>query len=72
MGIGRLMSMVLAGIRVGGIGWELNRRSQGKCMFPLYMRSRKILIRSCDDLQHVLSLFVSFVCQRKGAFEVLL
>jgi sulfite exporter TauE/SafE len=29
MGIGRLMSMVLAGIRVGGIGWELNRRSQG-------------------------------------------
>jgi hypothetical protein len=27
MGIGRLMSMVLAGIRVGGIGWELNRRS---------------------------------------------
>ena len=28
MGIGRLMSMVLAGIRNGGIGWELNRRSQ--------------------------------------------
>jgi hypothetical protein len=25
---GRLMPMVLAGIRVGGIGWELNRRSQ--------------------------------------------
>ena len=24
---GRLMPMVLAGIRVGGIGWELNQRS---------------------------------------------
>jgi hypothetical protein len=32
MGIGRLMSMVLAGIRVGGIGWELNRRSQSTGM----------------------------------------
>ena len=28
MGIGRWVAMVLAGIRVDGIGWELNRRSQ--------------------------------------------
>lgn len=34
MGIGRLMSMVLAGIRVGGIGWELNRRSHPRLRMP--------------------------------------
>ena len=29
--VGRLVPMILAGITVGGIGWELIRRSHAKC-----------------------------------------
>jgi len=45
MEIGRWVAMVLAGIRAGGIGWELNRRSQSNDrIFPISYEAARIMV----------------------------
>ena len=48
---GRLMPMVLAGIRVAGIGWEINRRSQS-CLPLLYETASNKKTRGFPSAPH--------------------
>ena len=58
---GRLMPMVLVGIRAAGIGWELNRRSHPNANGPIHrikyakshmdrggaQKAMKVVVREC-------------------------